>query len=393
MNVEAILKYIKGDRAIWLIMLLLSVFSLLLVYSSIVTLAYRHHDGNTLYYLFRHGFILVCGLGLMFLAHKVKFTYYSKIAQLALYVSIPLLLITLLMGTSINSANRWLTIPVINQTFQTSDLAKVALIMFVARFLAIRQDEIRDFKRGFLPLLVPIFIVCGLILPADLSTAALLFVNCLVLMFIGRVQLKHIGLLIVSGAIALTMVYMTGKAMPGTFSRLDTWVSRVETFVSPDAANINQNYQSDQSKIAIATGGVIGKMPGKSTQRNFLPHPYSDFIYSIVLEEYGLIGGFVTLMLYLMLLFRSIKIGMNCSRTFGSLLAIGIGFSLVFQAMVNMAVAVNLVPVTGQPLPMVSMGGTSIWFTCFAVGIILSVSAGVDSSSSRSMNRPLAHAA
>ncbi|MEQ9187056.1 MAG: FtsW/RodA/SpoVE family cell cycle protein [Cryomorphaceae bacterium] len=390
---EAILKYIKGDRAIWLIMLLLSVFSLLLVYSSIVTLAYRHHDGNTLYYLFRHGFILVCGLGLMFLAHKVKFTYYSKIAQLALYVSIPLLLITLLMGTSINSANRWLTIPVINQTFQTSDLAKVALIMFVARFLAIRQDEIRDFKRGFLPLLVPIFIVCGLILPADLSTAALLFVNCLVLMFIGRVQLKHIGLLIVSGAIALTMVYMTGKAMPGTFSRLDTWVSRVETFVSPDAANINQNYQSDQSKIAIATGGVIGKMPGKSTQRNFLPHPYSDFIYSIVLEEYGLIGGFVTLMLYLMLLFRSIKIGMNCSRTFGSLLAIGIGFSLVFQAMVNMAVAVNLVPVTGQPLPMVSMGGTSIWFTCFAVGIILSVSAGVDSSSSRSMNRPLAHAA
>lgn len=390
---EAILKYIKGDRAIWLIMLLLSVFSLLLVYSSIVTLAYRHHDGNTLYYLFRHGFILVCGLGLMFLAHKVKFTYYSKIAQLALYVSIPLLLITLLMGTSINSANRWLTIPVINQTFQTSDLAKVALIMFVARFLAIRQDEIRDFKRGFLPLLVPIFIVCGLILPADLSTAALLFVNCLVLMFIGRVQLKHIGLLVVSGAIALTMVYMTGKAMPGSFSRLDTWVSRVETFVSPDAANINQNYQSDQSKIAIATGGVLGKMPGKSTQRNFLPHPYSDFIYSIVLEEYGLIGGFVTLMLYLMLLFRSIKIGMNCSRTFGSLLSIGIGFSLVFQAMVNMAVAVNLVPVTGQPLPMVSMGGTSIWFTCFAVGIILSVSAGVDSNSSRSMNRPLAHAA
>lgn len=389
---EAILKYIKGDRVIWLIMLLLSVFSLLLVYSSIVTLAYRHHDGNTFYYLFRHGFILVCGLGLMYLAHKIKYTYYSKIAQLALYVSIPLLLITLLMGTSLNSANRWLTIPVINQTFQTSDLAKVALIMFVARFLAIRQDEIHDFKRGFLPLLVPIFIVCGLILPADLSTAALLFVNCLVLMFIGRVKLKHIGLLVLSGAFALSLVYMTGKAMPGTFGRLDTWVSRVETFVSPDAADLNQSYQSDQSKIAIATGGVVGKMPGKSTQRNFLPHPYSDFIYSIVLEEYGLIGGFVTLMLYLMLLFRSIKIGLNCPRTFGSLLAVGIGFSLVFQAMVNMAVAVNLVPVTGQPLPMVSMGGTSIWFTCFAVGIILSVSAGAESTSSRPMNRPLAHA-
>ena len=389
---EAILKYIKGDRAVWLIMLLLSVFSLLLVYSSIVTLAYRHHDGNTFYYLFRHGFILVCGLGLMYLAHKVKYTYYSKIAQLALYVSIPLLLITLLMGTSINAANRWLTIPVINQTFQTSDLAKVALIMFVARFLAVRQDEIHDFKRGFLPLLVPIFIVCGLILPADLSTAALLFVNCLVLMFIGRVKLKHIGLLLVTGALGLTMVYTVGKAFPGSFGRLDTWVSRVETFVSPDAANINQSYQSDQSKIAIATGGVMGKLPGKSTQRNFLPHPYSDFIYSIVLEEYGLIGGFVMLVLYLVLLFRSIKIGLNCDRTCGSLLAIGIGFSLVFQAMINMAVAVNLVPVTGQPLPMVSMGGTSIWFTCLAVGIILSVSAGATSSDSRPMNRPLAHA-
>lgn len=374
-------------------MLLLSVFSLLLVYSSIVTLAYRHHDGDTFYYLFRHGFILVCGLGLMFLAHKVKFTYYSKIAQLALYISIPLLLITLLMGTSINSANRWLTIPVINQTFQTSDLAKVALIMFVARFLAIRQDEIQDFRRGFLPLLVPIFLVCGLILPADLSTAALLFVNCLVLMFIGRVKVKHIGLLVLSGAFALSLVYLTGKALPGTFGRLDTWVSRVETFVSPDAADINQSYQSDQSKIAIATGGIVGKMPGKSTQRNFLPHPYSDFIYSIVLEEYGLFGGLIILLLYLMLLFRSIKIGLNCERTFGSLLAIGIGFSLVFQAMVNMAVAVNLVPVTGQPLPMVSMGGTSIWFTCFAVGIILSVSAGTDRGSVKSMNIPMAHAA
>jgi cell division protein FtsW len=390
---EALLKYIKGDRPVWLIMLLLSVLSLLLVYSSIVTLAYRHHDGNTFYYLFRHGFILVAGLGLMYLAHRIKYTYYSKIAQLALYVSIPLLLVTLLMGTSINSANRWLTIPVINQTFQTSDLAKVALIMFVARFLAIRQDEIKDFKRGFLPLLVPVFIVCGLILPADLSTAAMLFVNCLVLMFIGRVQLKHLGVLVLSGVFALGMVYLTGKALPGSFGRLDTWISRVESFVSPDESSMNQSYQSDQSKIAIATGGIVGKMPGKSTQRNFLPHPYSDFIYSIVLEEYGLIGGVFILLLYLMLLFRAIKIGLNCPRTFGSLLSIGIGFSLVFQAMINMAVAVNLVPVTGQSLPMVSMGGTSIWFTCFAVGIILSVSAGAENEDKSFTNKPMAHVA
>lgn len=359
-------------------MILLSVLSLLLVYSSIVTLAYRHHDGNTLYYLFRHGFILVCGLGLMYAAHRVKYTYYSKIAQLALYISIPLLLVTLLIGTNINSANRWLTIPVINQTFQTSDLAKVALIMFIARFLALRQDDIKDFNKGFLPLLVPIFIVCALILPADLSTAAMLFVNCLILMFIGRVSLKHIGLLVLAGIMGIAMVYLVGKAVPGSFNRLDTWVSRVESFTAPGSANNNQSYQSDQAKIAIATGGVIGKMPGKSTQRNFLPHPYSDFIYAIVLEEYGLLGGLLILVLYLILLFRAIKIGLRCERTFGSLLAIGIAFSLVFQAMINMAVAVNLVPVTGQPLPMVSMGGTSIWFTCFAVGIILSVSAGND---------------
>jgi len=374
-------------------MLMLSVASLLLVYSSIVTLAYRHHDGNTLYYLFRHGFILVCGLGLMYLAHKVKFTYYSKIAQLALYVSIPLLMITLLIGTNLNNANRWLTIPVINQTFQTSDLAKLALIMYVARFLAIRQDNIKDFRKGFLPLLVPIFVVCGLILPANLSTAALLFVNCLVLMFVGRVSLKHIGLLILSGILALGMVYLVGKAMPGAFPRLDTWVSRIESFAAPDDASGGQNYQVEQSKIAIAKGGILRLAPGHSVQRNFLPHPYSDFIYSIVLEEYGLIGGIFIMLLYLILLFRSIKIGVSCPRTFGSLLAIGIGFSLVFQAMVNMAVAVNLVPVTGQSLPVVSMGGTSIWFTCLAVGIILSVSAGMEGKESKPLNPPIANAA
>jgi cell division protein FtsW len=387
---EQILKYLKGDRAIWLIMILLSVASLLLVYSSIVTLAIKHHDGNTLYYLFRHGFILICGLGLMYAAHRIKYTYYAKIAQFALYASIPLLLITLLVGTNINSANRWLTIPVINQTFQTSDLAKLALIMFLARFLAIKKDDVKDFQRGFLPMLIPIFLVCGLILPADLSTAALLFVNCLVLMFLGRVSLKHIGLLVLSGVFALGLVYITGKALPDTFNRLDTWVSRVESFASPDRVDANRSYQSDHSKIAIATGGITGKRPGKSTQRNFLPHPYSDFIYAIVLEEYGLIGGVIILFLYLLLLFRSIRIAMKCPKRFGSLLAVGIAFSLVFQAMVNMAVTVNLVPVTGQSLPMVSMGGTSIWFTCFAVGIILSVSASNDAeeSSKTLVNQP-----
>ncbi|GAB5538776.1 MAG: FtsW/RodA/SpoVE family cell cycle protein [Salibacteraceae bacterium] len=375
-------------------MIILSVLSLLLVYSSIVTLANRYHDGNTFYYLFRHGFILVCGLGLMYLAHNVKYSYYSKIAQLALYASIPLLLLTMFKftgGTNLNNADRWLTIPIINQTFQPSDLAKLALIMYVARFIAMKQDVIKDFKQGFLPLLLPIFIVCGLILRADLSTALMLFVNCLILMFIGRVSLKHIGLLMATGVVAGGMIYGVGKALPGSMPRLDTWISRVDAFVSPTEATINQNYQVTQSKIAIAKGGIARLGPGKSVQRNFLPHPYSDFIYSIVLEEYGLVGGVLILLLYLVLLFRSIKVAAACPRTFGALLAIGISFSLVFQAMINMGVAVNLFPVTGQTLPMVSMGGTSIWFTCLAVGIILSVSAGADRKDKRLPNQPMAH--
>lgn len=391
---ESLLKYIKGDRAIWLIMLILSVLSLLLVYSSIVTLANRYHDGNTLYYLFRHGFILVCGLGLMYLAHTVKYTYYSKIAQLALYASVPLLLLTMFKftgGTNLNNADRWLTIPIINQTFQPSDLAKLALIMFVARFIALKQDVIKDFRQGFLPLLLPIAIICGLIVRADLSTALMLFVNCIILMFIGRVSLKHIGVLMLAGIMAGGVVYGVGKALPSSMPRLDTWISRVDAFVSPSDATMNQSYQVTQSKIAIAKGGIARLGPGKSVQRNFLPHPYSDFIYSIVLEEYGLVGGVFMLLLYLVLLFRSIKIAAACPRAFGSLLAIGISFSLVFQAMINMGVAVNLFPVTGQTLPMVSMGGTSIWFTCLAVGIILSVSAGTEKKDKRTPNQPMAH--
>lgn len=373
-------------------MLILSVASVLLVYSSIVTLAYRHHDGNTLYYLFRHGFILVCGLGLMYLAHRVKFTYYSKIAQLALYISVPLLLLTMFKftgGTNLNNADRWITIPIINQTFQPSDLAKLALIMYVARFLTIKQEVIKDFRKGFLPLILPIFLICGLIVRADLSTAAMLFVNCLVLMFIGRVSLKHIGLLILSGIFAGVLMYGIEKAFPGSLPRAGTWVNRIDTFFDPSAADMNEKYQSDQSKIAIAKGGLARLAPGHSVQRNFLPHPYSDFIYSIVLEEYGLLGGVFILLLYLVLLFRAIKIGVACPRTFGSLLAIGIGFSLVFQALINMGVAVNLLPVTGQTLPMVSMGGTSIWFTCLAIGILLSVSAGTPEAKVKQPNQPL----
>lgn len=372
---NTILKYTKGDRAIWLVVLLLATISTLVVYTSITSLAYRHHDGNTFYYLFRHTTFLAIGIGIMYGIHKIKYSYFSRIAQLALYVSIPLLLLTLLIGTNLNNASRWLVIPVINQSFQTSDLAKLALVMYVARMLSVRQDDIKNFRKAFLPIIIPIFLVCGLIFPANFSTAAVLFTSCLILMFIGRISLKYIGAMIGLGAASLGLVFLLALAAPGLLPRFDTWISRVENFSSQDSQG---NYQAEQSKIAVATGGLTGKGPGKSTQRNFLPHPYSDFIYAIVLEEYGLLGGLGVLMLYLILLYRAVRIVVKSPKAFGALLAVGIAFMLVFQAMINMAVAVNLFPVTGQPLPMVSMGGTSIWFTCIAIGIILSVSRGIE---------------
>ena len=373
-------KYIKGDRVIWAVVLLLGIFSVLVVYSSIVTLAYKYQGGNTEYYLFKHTIILFIGFLLMYFAHKVNYRYYSRMSQIGLLLAIPLLLFTLLTGASINDASRWLVIPIINQTFQTSDLAKLALIMFLARMLSKRQDNIKDFNQAFLPIMIPVLIVCGLILPANLSTAAMLFVTCLVLMFVGRINLKYIFSLIAVGITLLSIFIAIGLSIQETktseqnsplTNRVITWKNRITNFSDGSA---QANYQAEQSKIAIATGGVMGKGPGRSTQRNFLPQSYSDFIFATVIEEYGIVGGTFVLLLYLILLYRGILIAKNAPRAFGSLLAIGLSFSLVFQAMINMAVAVNLFPVTGQPLPMVSMGGTSIWFTCLAVGVILSVS-------------------
>lgn len=364
-------KYIKGDRIIWLVVFLLAILSVLAVYSSIVTLAYKYKGGDTLYYLIKHVIILVVGFGLMLAAHNLNYKYYSRISQIAIFISIPLLAVTLIFGANINDASRWLVIPVINQTFQTSDLAKLALIMYLARLLYKKQDNIQDFKSAFLPIMVPVLLVCGLILPANFSTAAMLFTTCLIIMFIGRVNIKYILSLIGLGLGSLMLLLLIAKAQPDLLPRLDTWVSRIESFSEGESEG---NYQADQAKIAIATGGALGKGPGGSTQRNFLPHPYSDFIYAIVIEEYGLLGGFSVIILYLILFYRGIKIAQKSEKTFGTFLAVGLSFSLVFQAMINMAVAVNLFPVTGQPLPLVSMGGTSIWFTCLAIGIILSVS-------------------
>ncbi len=367
-------KNIKGDKVIWIIVIILSIFSLLAVYSSTGLLAYKKQGGDTEHYLMRQFFILALGFILMYLMHLIKYTYYSRLAQVGLILTIPLLLVTLISGTNLNEANRWLTVPIINITFQSSDVAKLFLIMYVARVLSKNQEKIKEFKRGFLPAILPVIIICMLILPANFSTAAILFVTCIVLMFIGRVNLKYIMALAGVGFAGIILLLGIAMTAPNLLPRSTTWKNRIENFINKDKASVDENYQVDQAKIAIVSGGVFGKSPGKSTQRNFLPHPYSDFIFAIIIEEYGIVGGVVVMLLYLILFFRVIRIANKCPGNFGALLSVGIGFSLVFQALINMAVAVNLFPVTGQTLPLISMGGTSIWFTCISIGIILSVS-------------------
>lgn len=368
-------KYIKGDKVIWTVVLLLSLLSILVVYSAVVALAYRYKEGDTASYLIKHVFIMGSGLFLMYLIHKVKYSYFSRISQIAIFLAAPLLLYTLLKGVSAGDASRWLAIPGTSLTFQTSDFAKLALITYVARMLSIKQDVIKDFKQAFIPIILPIGIICVLIFPANFSTAAMLFLNCFILMFIGRMNAKHLWILIGSGIIMLGLVLLIIWNFPDAIPRGRTWKARIENFSKGDSES---NFQAEQAKIAIATGGIIGKGPGNSIQRNFLPQASSDFIYAIVIEEWGLISAIIIVFLYIVLLFRGIRIANKSEKTFGSLLAVGLTFSLVFQAMINMAVAVNLFPVTGQPLPLISMGGTSIWFTSIALGMILSVSRETD---------------
>ncbi len=364
-------KYIKGDKVIWTVVLLLSLLSILVVYSSVIAIAYRYKEGDTSSYLIKHVFIISSGIMLMYFIHKVKFSYFSRISQLAIFVAAPLLLYTLLNGVSAGDASRWLAIPGTSLTFQTSDFAKLALITYVARMLSIKQSVVKDFKKAFLPIVIPIAIICALILPSNFSTSALLFVTCFVLMFIGRMNVKHLLLLVGSGIVAGILIIVLIFNFPNVIPRGATWKARIESFSSGDSES---NFQAEQAKIAIATGGIMGKGPGNSMQRNFLPQASSDFIFAIVIEEWGLFAAVIIIFLYLVLLFRGVRIANKSERTFGSLLAIGLTFSLVFQAMINMAVAVNLFPVTGQPLPLISMGGTSIWFTSIAIGMILSVS-------------------
>lgn len=371
---EKFLKYFKGDTAIWLIVILLAIFSMLTVYSATGSLAYKKMGGNTTYYLFRHLGFLGFGIFIIYVVHNISYKVYFTLSQLLLYISIPMLAWTLFKGVSLNQAARWITLPGTGLSFQTSDFAKFALIMYVARLLSGKQDDARDQRSIFQSILLWVFLVCALILPADFSTAAMLFVICLVLMFIGRVNLKYLFGLIGVGIAGLSIFVLIMWNMPNS-GRVGTWKARIENFVGDDDSG--GNFQANRAKTAIVNGGLFGRGPGNSIQRNVLPHPYSDFIYAIIVEEYGLAGGLFVLLLYLFLLYRVGAIVRKSERTFPALLVVGLAFSLVFQALINMAVAVNVFPVTGQTLPFVSMGGTSIMFTSVAMGIILSVSRSV----------------
>ncbi|RDC62243.1 FtsW/RodA/SpoVE family cell cycle protein [Adhaeribacter pallidiroseus] len=354
---------LKGDPILWGIVIAFSLISIAVVYSATGTLAYKKMSGNTEYFLFKHTSLIIVGLAFMWFAHKVNYRYYSRLSLLALCLSAPLLLFTFLYGSNINEASRWLTIPLINQTFQPSDLAKLALISHLASMLSKRQHVTTDVKSTLIPIMFWCGSICGLIALTNASTATLLFITCLLLMFIGRVPMKHIAMVLIIGGVLGITALALGQ-------RMKTVISRVENFTNADSPV----FQLEQSYIAIATGGPFGKGPGNSDQRNFLPHPYSDFIYAIIIEEYGLLGGAIILFLYLAFLYRGLVTVSKSFGAFGGLLSAGLSFSLVLQAMVNMGVAVGLGPVTGLPLPLLSMGGTSLIFTGISIGIILSVS-------------------
>lgn len=386
----------KGDKVIWALVVLLVLVSLLVVYSATGSLAYKMYKGNTEIYLFKQIMFIIMGIAVIYFAHKVNYTIYSKVAQILFLLSIPLLVYTLFFGVRMNEGSRWIRLPIINMTMQTSDLAKLALFMYLARLLSRKQQVIKDLKKGYLHLITPVAVICMLIAPANLSTALLLGASCMLLLFIGRANTKH--LLVTVGIVLIPLVLLIGAAMikhhandgqeaearkgssGGLFARVDTWISRVEGFMyggGKEAAN-EDAYQVNQAKIAIAKGGLLGVGPGNSTQRNFLPQAYNDFIYPIIIEEYGLAGGAFILFIYLVFLYRSIRIFKRCPYAFGAFLALGLSFTLVIQAVVNMAVSVNLFPVTGVTLPLVSMGGSSFLFTCLSIGIILSVASNVE---------------
>jgi len=360
---------LKGDHAIWMIVIVLALFSVLIVYSSTGHIAFKERGGNTEFYLIKHLIFIIGGLVLTTICYQMHYTKFLRISPLLLLLSIPLLIYTIAFGADVNQARRWIELPFIEMTFQTSDFAKLALIIYVARAISSKQEYIKDFKSGFLPIVMPIIIICGLIAPADLSTAMLLFVTCLLMMIMGRVALRDISWLILMGIATFGFLIALGSVYPDMI-RVSTWISRMNEFLD----NTDGGYQIQQAKIAIADGGLFGLGPGNSVQRNFLPAPYSDFIFAIIIEEYGLIGAFIVISMYVLLFFRIVRIITNSPKAFGAMLVLGLGLIICIQALANIAVSVHLVPVTGLTLPMISTGGTSIIFLSIAFGMILSVS-------------------
>lgn len=354
---------LEGDSVIWTVAILLMLFSILVVYSATGSLAFNKADGDTELYLFRHTGYIVLALVAMYFCHKLDYIYFSKLSRYALLISVPLLLLTWKYGNSVNEASRWLTVPFINKSFQPSDLAKLALITNLASMLSKRQLSIHEFQRAIVPVLIWCGIICGLIGLTNWSSASLLFLTCGLMLFIGRVPAKYLGIMLLIGMCSGVFAFSFGQ-------RGQTVSSRVEAYFT----DTDVPYQEEQSMIAVASGGVTGRGVGQSIQRNFLPYPYSDFIFAIILEEYGFLGGVGVIAMYLILLYRGLLIVTKSHRAYGGLLASGIIFMLVVQAFVNMGVVLGLLPITGLPLPLISMGGTSLLFTGIALGIVLSVS-------------------
>ena len=366
---------LKGDRVIWVLISLMTLVSLLGVYSSTGSLSHKEQGGNTEYYLVKQGFIVLFGFFIMYVLHRLHYLRFHRIAPFLFIVAIPLLIFTLAFGVDINSARRWIEIPFLGFTFQSSDFARLALILYLARTISSKQSNIKDFKSAFLPLILPVIIICFLIAPADLSTALLLFSSCIAMMFVGRVAVKYILMLVLLAIIAFSILILLGHFFPDMV-RLATWIERIREFTTDS----DGGFQVQQSKVAIANGGFFGMGPGQSIQRNFLPSSYADFIYAILVEEYGLLGGLFVISLYMGFFFRITRLVTKSTKAFGAMVVTGLGFSFVFQAFINIAVATHLVPVTGVTLPMISLGGTSIIMNCISLGIILSVSKFVESS-------------
>ncbi|WP_299677060.1 FtsW/RodA/SpoVE family cell cycle protein [uncultured Dokdonia sp.] len=377
-NAKKIFAGLKGDKAIWAIVALLALFSFLPVYSAASNLAYIRGDGNTLRFLIKHGMHLVLGFAMLYGVHKIPYHYFKGLSVIFLPLVILLLLVTIAQGTTVSGAYaaRWIKIPFMGVGFQTSTLAAVVLMVYVARYLSRIKDKSVTFKETLVPLWLPVGVVLALILPANFSTTAIMFSMILMLMFLGGYPIKYLLSVIGMGVAALLLFILVVKAFPGTSlsSKVATWENRISNFAS-DEVDADADYQIEKAKIAIASGGPFGLGPGKSVQKNFLPQSSSDFIYAIIVEEFGLLGALFLMLLYMLLLFRITVIAHKAETIFAKLLVIGVGMPIIFQALINMAVAVELFPVTGQTLPLVSSGGTSIWMTCLAIGIVLSVSA------------------